>query len=192
MQISGFISLDSIQIPEGWQEDAERSSAIMLMKQFHPPEHPDVEITFFKRRKSVAPDAMACLTRTLKEHPHLVEQGGAEIISLTDALGNVGNNQWSNRQSGNTAASFRMLHAQSTDLNGKNVLIVSGAFIEPKTKKAVNEYCGIFVPVEAPKPFIEEIYLQVPSKYGYLYFEKYLKVFRQTMNTIVWQTNFEP
>jgi hypothetical protein len=192
MQISGFISLDSIQVPDGWQEDTERSSSIMLMKQFHPPDHPDVEITFFKRRKSIAPDAMAYLTETLAKSPHLVEQGGAEIVSMADALGNVGNNQWTNRQSGLNGASFRMLHAESTNLNGKNVLIVSGAFIEPKTKKAVNEYCGIFIPVEAPKAFIEEIYLQVPSKYGYLYFEKYLKVFRQSINTIVWLTNFAP
>jgi hypothetical protein len=192
MQIPGFISLDSIEIPEGWQEDAETSSAIMLMKQFHPAEHPDVEITFFKRRKIPPPDAMASLTRTLEQPPHLIEQGGAEIISLTDALGNVGNNQWSNRQSGDAAASFRMLHAETTDLNGKNVLIVSGAFIAPTTKKAVNEYCGIYVPVIEAKPFIEELYLQVPSKYGYLYFEKYLKVFRQTMKTIVWLTNFKP
>ncbi|MDR3612040.1 MAG: hypothetical protein P4L53_00640 [Candidatus Obscuribacterales bacterium] len=192
MQIPGFVSLDSIEIPEGWQEDAETSTAIMLMKQFHPPEHPDVEIAFFKRRKPLPPDAMACLFRTLEQPPHLVEQGGAEIISLNDALGNVGNNQWSNRQSGLDAAGFRMLHAQSSDLNGKNVLIVSGAFIEPDTKKPVNEYCGLFVPVTVPQPFIEEIYLQVPSKYGYLYFEKYLKVFRQTINTIVWLTSFAP
>jgi len=192
MHISGFVSLDSIELPQGWLENTETSSPIMLMKQFHPPEHPDVEITFFKRQKPVAPNAMASLIETLDQPPHKIEQGGAEIISLTNALGNVGDNQWSNRQTGDDAPCFRMLHAETTDLNGKNVLLVSGAFIAPSTKKAVNEYCGIYVPIGNSKPFIEELYLQVPSKYGYLYFEKYLKVFRQTMKTIVWLTCFEP
>ncbi len=166
MQISGFVSLDSLELPEGWQEYTEISSPIMLMKQFHPPEHPDVEITFFKRRKPVAPDAMASLVATLEKLPHKVEQGGVEIISLTKALGNVGDNQWSNRQTGDAAASFRMLHAETIDLNGRNVLIVSGAFIAPSTKRAVNEYCGIYVPIADTKPFIEELDVQGPSKYG--------------------------
>ena len=156
------------------------------MRCFHPRAHEDVEIAFFQKMQAELEAAMKDFREILTRGEHKIVEGGEELIQLSPVMGNAGNHQWSNKTRGPRGPNFRYTLGEIIELKGRKVLKVKGSFIEPQSKKPQNEYCGIFIDSGADNNVIQEVYLQVPSKYGYFQFEKYVDAFSDALSTIVW------
>jgi hypothetical protein len=186
MELAPF-GCQSIHIPTDWTADEEIGSALMRMRSFHPIAHNDVEITFFKKMQGADQESVKDFRELLNQPVHKIVEGETELLKLTPVLGNAGNNQWSNKERGAAGPNFRFTSAETRNVQGRPLLQMKGSFIEPETKKAITEYCGLFIDTGADRNPIQEIYLQVPSKYGYFQFEQYLKVFLAAVSSIVWE-----
>lgn len=186
MEVLNFGSIKSVVLPNDWLADAEQNTGVMKMRCFHPRAHEDVEIAFFQKMQGVLESAMKDFREILTRGEHKIVEGGEELIQLSPVMGNAGNHQWSNKTRGPRGPNFRYTLGEIIELKGRKVLKVKGSFIEPQSKKPQNEYCGIFIDSGADNNVIQEVYLQVPSKYGYFQFEKYVDAFSDALSTIVW------
>ena len=186
MEYLQFGSIKRVALPDGWLAQPERKTPIMTSRSCHPVTTEDVEITFFRRRQEIAAQPMAALRETLARAVHRIADASEEVTSLSQAMGNAGDNQWTNKTHGSGGPPFRLVKAETIQLREKKVLLARGSFLEPTTRRAVNEYCGIFVDAVPDRYMIEEVFLQVPSRYGYFQFEQYLKIFTATISSIEW------
>ncbi|MBS1952954.1 MAG: hypothetical protein JST89_02150 [Cyanobacteria bacterium SZAS-4] len=186
MDVLNFGSIKSVVLPNDWLADSEQNTGVMKMRCFHPRAHDDVEIAFFQKMQGVLESAIKDFREILACGPHKIVEGGTELIQLSPVMGNAGNHQWSNKTRGPRGPNFRYTLGEIIDLQGRKVLRVKGSFVEPESKKPQNEYCGIFIDSGSENNLVQEVYLQVPSKYGYFQFEKYVDAFSETLSTIVW------
>jgi hypothetical protein len=186
MEYLQFGSIKRVALPADWIVLPEQSTAVMDLIACHPSIDEDVEMAFFRRREEVMIQAMDAFRATLAQPIHRIPDASEELVQLSQAMGNAGYNQWTNKAQGSGGPAIRLLKAETLQLKEKKVLQARGSFIEATTRKAVNEYCGIFVDALPDKRIIEEVYLQVPSRYGYYRFERYLKVFTATIASIEW------
>jgi hypothetical protein len=184
MEYLQFGSIKRVVLPGDWIALPERNTAIMTLRSCHPRAHDDVEITFLRRRQEVVKPAMDCFRSTLAQPLHRITAPSEEIIAIAGAMGNAGDNQWTNKKRGEP--SFRLVSAETIQLKDRKVLLAKGSFIDPKTRKTINEYCGIFVNASADKRVVEEVFLLVPSLYGYFQFEQYARIFTETISSIDW------
>ncbi|CAN5133540.1 hypothetical protein BH10CYA1_BH10CYA1_56650 [soil metagenome] len=186
MEVLNFGSIKCVVLPDDWSADSEQNTGLLKMRCFHPPAHEDVEVAFFQKTQGVPETAMQEFREILGRGPHKIVEGGEELLQLAPVMGNAGNHQWSNKNRGARGPNFRYTLGEITQLQGRAVLKVKGSFIEPQSKKPQNEYCGIFIDSGAENNVIQEVYLQVPSKYGYFQFERYVNAFSDALSTIVW------
>jgi len=181
-----FGSIKRFVLPDDWLADSEQNTGLMKLCCVHPRAHDDVEIAFFQKKQGILETAMQDFREILGRGDHKIVEAGDELVKLAPVMGNAGNNQWSNKNRGTRGPNFRFTMGEITHLQGRSVLKVKGSFIEPESKKAQNEYCGIFIDSGAETNLIQEVYLQVPSQYGYFQFERYLKAFSDALSTLVW------
>lgn len=185
MKVLNFGSIKSVVLPDDWVADNEQSTALMKLRCFHPRAHADIEIAFFQKSQGVGEDAIKDFREILALGQHKIVEGGEELLRLAPVMGNAGNHQWSNKTRGASGPNFRYTLGEITELQGRGVLKVKGSFIEPQSKQPQNEYCGIFIDSGSDN-LIQEVYLQVPSTYGYFLFEKYVNAFADALLTVVW------
>jgi hypothetical protein len=186
MELVEFGCIKRVTLPADWTADPELNTSLMTMRSYHPRAQDDVEITFFRKLPGLRAEEIEKFRRFLDLPMHKIAEGSSELVELTPVLGNAGNNQWSNRNRGAAGPNFRFTSGETIFIKDRLVLQVKGSFIDPATKKALNEYCGLFFDSGADKNTIEEAYLQVPSRYGYFQFERYLKVFMDAVFSIQW------
>lgn len=184
MELSGLTSIKKIMLPQSWSARSERITQIMSIKSAYPSTHKDAEISFFKRRSALPPEDLEHFKDVLNQPPHRIADGEKELESISAVMGNAGDNQWTNRQTGYAGPCFRLINAETIAINGRRVLLVKGTFIKPENKQPINEYCGIYV--NSVDDEVEELFLQVASHLGYLEFERYLKLFLDALKTIEW------
>src|ERR1700733_5796113 len=177
-----FGSIKRALLPGDWIAQPEQNTAIMTLRRCHPSVHNEVEISFFRRRAQIFEQAMANFRSPLAQPIHRIAAGSEEINALAAAMGNAGDNQWTNKKIGEPP--FRLANAETIQLKNRKVLLAKGSFINPATRKTINEYCGIFADAAADQRLVEEVFLQVPSQYGYFQFECYVKIFTEVIASI--------
>ncbi|HEY9678046.1 MAG TPA: hypothetical protein V6C76_08545 [Drouetiella sp.] len=182
-----FGCIKRIEIPDEWIETPDQSTPLFQMWTFHPQSIEEIEFCVFQRRQGVTLEDMQIFRATLNKGEHRIEESGAELLALTPILGNAGNNQWSNKAKGIDGPNFRFTRGDVKMLNGRPVLYVTGSFIDPESKKSLNEYRGIFVDTGSDSNDVQEIYLQVAASKGYFEFEKFAKAYEKALATINWQ-----
>lgn len=186
MEVIDIGPIKRIAFPSDWLADSELNTGLMKMLCVHPPAHSDIEITFFQKMQGVNESAIRDFREILMLGEHKIVESGQELLKLAPIMGNAGNNQWSNKNSGRRGPNFRFSSGEIVPIQGRPVLKVKGSFMEPETKQLQNEYCGIFIDSGAENNIVHEVYLQVPSNYGFFQFEQYLKVFTDALSTLTW------
>jgi|688.fasta_scaffold453995_2 hypothetical protein len=186
MELQNFGCIKSIALPSDWQADSELNTGVLKMLCARPKADSDIEITLFQKTQGVSAESMQIFRTALNQGEHKIVEGSDQLLKLSPIMGNAGNNQWTNKDRGRSGPNFRFTSGEVTKINGKPVLKVKGSFLEPESKKLQNEYCGIFIDAGTDNNLVQEIYLQVPSHYGYFQFEKYLKTFTDALFTLKW------
>lgn len=186
MEVQNFGAIKSIAFPSDWRADAEINTGILKIQCVHPPTHDDIEIALFQKNQGVSDAAIKDFREILLRSEHKIVESGDSLIKLAPVMGNAGNNQWTNKERGARGPNFRFTSGEVLSINGKRVLKIKGSFLDPESKKLQNEYCGIFVDSNDETNKVQEVYLQVPSQYGYFQFERHMKAFNDALETVAW------
>lgn len=181
---------------EGWVEN-EISDGINIqtIRSFSPPENPAVRMELFYRGLPVSEDAGASFRKILKLAPKVIfnrqiksEPTTVEtqcITELIEVLGNVGNNQITNKQIGFRGPAFILNRLEVLPWSGKPLITTRGYFQDPENNNMINEFYGFFIDADPNDTAcnIEEIYLEAATEELY---KQYLPAFKQSLNSIQW------
>ncbi len=184
--------MKAVKIPTGFSpKDQSRGQiGVNWQLRFQASNRQEVSLTLFYRGQPINTEAsgnfrsaLSTGTRVLfNPHDNIAETD--TITSLSEAMGNAGDNQLVNFESGYRGPCFNLEKAEVQDLNGRKVLVADGRF-KDEHGNLTNVYRGIFIdanPTEA-KCRIEEVFLQAPSE---RLFAQYLPLFRQAIESIEW------
>ncbi len=168
-------------------------------KTFHPREKKDAQdvaiTSMFRGCPTSEPDGITF--RTLLRQPagvifsadrnakiEMHPQAKNIINALTDALGNAGNNQLTNSETGFGGPRFYLQRMETLELNKKKVLAVYGVFHNSQMKPQ-NYYVGLFVDARPDKKecVVEELIFEAQTSELY---EKYRGSFEKSLSTIEW------
>lgn len=188
-------ALKSMKLPTGWKTGEEVYGQIGLnwKRCFQPDGADNVTITVFYRGRPLEPEPSTRFREALNgEQKVLYAEGNGEpltqernlLAGLYEALGNTGDNQIVNHESGFRGPCFHIQKLEQECLNGRNVLAVEGWFRDEEDN-LVNAYRGIFFDASPEDTLckIEEVFLQARDR---SLFSEYLPSFHQTIKTITW------
>jgi hypothetical protein len=118
-----------------------------------------------------------------KIHPQAEEI----VNALADALGNAGNNQLTNPQTGLGGPRFYLERMEILELNKKKVLAVHGFFHDSEMKPQ-NYFIGLFVDAKPDQRecIVEELIFEAQTRELY---EKYCGGFEKSLTSIEWDWN---
>jgi len=200
MRVDDLGVIKSIELPDSFTRGAVVLGGIgrNWRRIFHPRDKRDAQavsiISYF--RGGPAPPADGKMLRKLLAKPcgliyssepestNAHPQAPTLINALVDALGNAGNNQLTNPETGFGGPCFFLEKVETIELNKKNVLAVHGYFHD-RELNAENFYTGVFVdasPNDA-ECLIEELVFEANTPRLY---EKYYSSFQKALNTIRW------
>jgi hypothetical protein len=198
LKIENYRYLKSLRLPSGWEERKSGSGMPQAVTRvFSPTDHKEVRFKLFYRGLPLSTGSSESFRKALKLVPQvLFEHNGKDklteyhkqiICSLRDSLGNVGNNQIANTETGLNAAPFSLERLAVLMCEGKPVLKACGWFINPKTREHYNAFCGMFFDTSQNEHTctVEEIFLE--SETDDLY-TKVLPQFEKYLQSIEWQT----
>jgi hypothetical protein len=161
-------------------------------RQYVPKGETQIEITsFYRGRPAAEIDSEAFRTELAKPQHEIFTQGKtdpkdaeASLSELWGALGNAGNNQITNEDTGISGPRFYLESARTLDVQGRRVLVVGGYF-HGVDGDLHNWYCGIFIDgsPEEDCSQIEELVFQADTKELY---DKYFPEFWKALDTIEW------
>jgi hypothetical protein len=206
--IKNYRSIKKMELPDGWEERtiAPGGMVTRIGRVFTPADNrlaanenidtsDSVTIEFFFRgfpldeqESRVFRDILVA-PKMIFEEKQAVVPNRAEIESLTklmEVLGNCGNNQLVNEQTGFRGPAFILHRMEVLPISGKNVMAVRGFFQDPEINKRANDFCGIFIDGSPndKECQVDEIFLQSSQQELYL---QYLPVFKNCLSTIEWQ-----
>ncbi len=168
-------------------------------KTFHPREKKDAQdvaiTSMFRGSPTLESDAITFRT-LLRQPPGVIfsadenaeskmhPQAKHIVNALADALGNAGNNQLTNAETGFGGPRFYLQRMETLELNKKKVLAVYGVFHNSEMKPQ-NYYVGLFVDSRPDKKecVVEELVFEAQTRELY---EKYRGSFEKSLTTIQW------
>lgn len=186
--------IKTMRLPDDFARGEERTGGMgqNWRKIFHPKNNPEVSITSLYRGSAAFAPSGKAFRILLAESPTVVYstddsnhmQAKTIITSLTDALGNAGDNQLTNSDQGERGPLFFLQRLETLALNGKTALAVYGIFHDSQ-KTPHNYYIGIFLDADpkAKDCRIEEIIFEAQSRELY---DQYHKQFEDSLKTIQW------
>ncbi len=171
-------------------------------KTFHPREKKDAQdvaiTSMFRGSPTLESDGRAF--RTLLRQPAGVifsadkdteiethPQAEKIVNALADALGNAGNNQLTNQETGFGGPRFYLQKMETLELNKRKVLAVYGVFHD-REMKPQNYFIGLFVDAKPDKKEcnVEELIFEAQTRELY---EKYRGGFEKSLTSIEWDWN---
>lgn len=184
--------MKAVKIPSGFQakDQARGQIALNWQTRFQASHRPEVTLTLYYRGQPINEtaskafrDALAGGAKVLfAEHDNICELD--TISSLSEAMGNAGDNQLVNVETGFRGPCCQLEKAEVQNLNRRNVLAVGGRFHD-ENGVLTKVYRGIFIdanPIES-RCKVEEVFLHAPTD---KLFAQYLPLFRQTIESIEW------
>jgi len=199
--VESFGVIKSIVIPDSFRrgEILYGGMGRNWRRSFHPREKRDAEevsITSFYRGGAAAGSDSQILRELLARAPRQIfssmesdkhpcpPQTQYLLSKMADILGNIGNNQFTNSETGIGGPRFRMEHMETIILNSRAVLSVCGVFHNSQLQPQ-NYYWGIFVDArpEGKDCLIEELVFEAETKTLY---EKYRPAFQKSLTSIHW------
>jgi len=158
----------SIELPDGWIEEAEEPSMFSggrHSRTFSSPNNSEVRFTFFYRGYPVSEADAEKFSEALGKPPHMVLS--AEFHSLSEILGNLSDQDV-----------FKPLISKTDVLNGKTVLVVEGEWL------LADQYCQqIFINADGSGTVVQEIFFQAPK----LEYARHMKMMKQIFSAINWK-----
>lgn len=194
MQIAGHGAIKKILLPGEFSEGKTTYGGTGQNWSFdyYAKNNPEVTITFYYRGTSIHDDDALFFLRLLEKEPQQIfsadknshESVEQLIHGLAPALGNAGNNQITNKNTGMRGPRFFLASLQTMEINNKRALLVAGYFhtFEGSFSQA---FRGLFFPAKNTPDScdIEELFLQTPSKES---MEEYASKFAQALASIEW------
>lgn len=165
---------------------------------YHPPGRKDVELTFHYRGTPETGISATGCKLLLEKKPHFIfkrpekafkirESVNNTLEALAPILGNAGDNQVTNTNTGMRGPRFNVDKVETIDVNGKTVIAVNGFFHSYKALDDLQTfYYGIFYDAtpESIDAQIEEFFYQAETKKA---FTEFWEDFYRALNTIVWK-----
>ena len=196
LKIENYDCIKSLQLPPGWTENKLGGGfAPRTMRAFSPPDNPRVKIVLLNRGLPVSEDAGKTFRKILQLSPKLIfDRNSANklmptevqlICDLEEILGNAGDNQIVNPDTGISGPPFILDRLEVLVCNDRPALAVRGWFCNPGNGQRLNAFYGLFVDVNARDDAcgVEQIFLEAPEETLYL---QYLPAFEQCLHSIEW------
>ncbi len=196
MKIENYHCIKSLKLPAGWAEcKAGSGFATRIVRSFTPPGSSDVKMEFFYRGLPVSDAAGKAFRKVLKQAPKTVfdhnnsnKPTKAEvqlICDLEEVLGNIGNNQISNTETGPSGPPFLLERLDALLWNDKPLLAGRGWFINPETGERRYAFCGFFIDANPNQAAcsVEEIYLEADKEDLYA---QCMPQFEECLRSIEW------
>jgi hypothetical protein len=194
--IENYRCIKSLQLPAGWTESTPAVGIVTaVVRSFSPADNANVKMEIFCRGLPLSEESSKSFRKALKLAPkslfdsESVDKSAVPdallISDLEEALGNVGNNQIANTETGCSRPPFKLERLDALIWNGKPALAARGWFYNVETNERFNAFCGFFIDAQ-PKGTtseVEEIYLQVRTESDYL---RYLPEFEHSLSSIEW------
>lgn len=201
MPVDQFGAIKSIKLPDSFArgETLYGGMGQNWRRSFHPREKKDsleVSITSMFRGSPTAVNDASIFRKILAEPPRVIYSSDSRsshlchpkaqllVSEMVDVLGNAGNNQLTNCETGVGGPRFYLQRMESILLNGKKVLAVYGVFHNSQMEPQAY-YCGLFVDSDPEREdcVIEELVFEAQTKELY---EKYRSSFEKALATIQW------
>ncbi len=201
MRIHQVGSIKSINIPDSFARGESQHGGMgrNWSTSFHPRDKRDQEevtiTTMFRGSPTLDPDARnfrkvlekpagIIYARQNVENEKSEQMAISTINSMVEVLGNAGNNQLTNSETGLSGPRFHLQKMETMDLNKKKVLAVYGVFHNSEMK-AHTYYMGLFVDAkpDAEECIVEELAFEASSQELY---DKYRNSFEKSLSTIEW------
>jgi len=159
--------IQSMKLPEGWIEGEPRSNVVgrSSLREFHPPDKPEVMICLYYRGLPVGAKAGDCFRTLLSEPAHLLK--GAEMKSLEEILGEKADKN-----------SFSVIMPRTENLKGRRVLVVEGQY-----KVLQTSTYALYINADGAGRIVQEIFFWAPTGS----YERYLRDVRQTFQSVSWK-----
>ena len=196
LKIENYRYIKLLELPAGWKENTPtRGIATAVVRNFTPPDTTGVEINLFCRGLPLSEAVRKSFREVLKLAPKLIFDCNSAskpsavdtqlICNLEEVLGNVGNNQIANTETGFSGPPFKLERLDTLVWNGKPLLAARGWFSNPENGKRLNSFCGFFIDANPSQAAcnVEQIYLQVEKENLYL---QYLPQFQECLQSLVW------
>jgi len=199
--VDQFGVIKSIKLPDSFARGAVLYGGMgqNWRRSFHPREKKDagdVAITSLFRGSATIGNDACTFRKVLAQPAGMIFSSSAEskhkchpraqllINEMADALGNAGNNQLTNLETGVGGPRFYLQRMETIELNGRKVLAVYGVFHNSQMQ-AQAYYCGLFVDSDpaAADCVIEELVFEAQTKELY---DKYRAGFEKALSTIQW------
>lgn len=184
--------MKAVKIPTGFapKDQARGQIGVNWQLRFQASNRPEVVLTLHYRGQPLNPEeskkfrtALSASTRVLF-NPHENVADTETLASLSETMGNAGDNQLVNFETGYRGPCFSLEKAEIQELNNRRILVVNGRF-KDEHENLTNVYRGIFIDANPgePKCRVEEVFLHAPNE---RLFAQYLPLFRQTIESIEW------
>ncbi|HEY9870968.1 MAG TPA: hypothetical protein V6D08_17515 [Candidatus Obscuribacterales bacterium] len=173
MEVTNLGQVNRIQIPDGWIEGPSnpyQGIGNRTLVEFHPPEAPEARLCFFYRGLPLDAQSGAKFVEIVAANPaHTLSAD--EVQCLKGVLNERAD-----------PAAFALSLAQTTDLNGRRVLMVGGQYRESQ-----RELMEILIDVFGTGTVIEEIFFQAPTELYFIYFTQV----QPALTSIEWKSSVE-
>jgi len=200
LKIENYRYIKSFQLPNGWREEKPVTGiATSIVRSFSPPGNTAVKLEFFYRGLPLDEKSSKSFRGALKLAPRLMfdnsstnklESSDARLIcDLEGVLGNVGNNQISNTETGFSGPSFSLDRLDALIWNNRPLLAARGWFIDPESAERRSAFCGFFIDANPNEKncSVEEIYLEAEAEAEDLYLQ-YMPELEKCLHSIEWST----
>ena len=196
-----FGVIKSIKLPDSFARGETLNGGMRQnwRRSFHPREKKDsrdVSITSLFRGSPTPFLEASTFRKVLAQPPGLIFSSAEDsqhlchpeapllINEMAEALGNAGNNQFTNFETGVGGPRFCLQRMEVLAIGGRNVLAVYGIFHNSKMEPQAY-FCGLFIDAAPDKAdcAIEELVFEAQTKELY---EKYRLAFERALSTIQW------
>lgn len=183
-----FGSLVSIGIPAGWMRSQERAVLPALLLKFAPNANSRNGIFVHDAGLPLGPASAKAIQEVYGANANIaapVALTPEQIAGLSPELGNVGDNQYSNKTKppSNDAPLFQVSSAQAVPVNGKMFVKLEGNFIDLATGQPRVFFIGLFSPSDIGDRRMISIYAQSQDANE---FAMLREVFEAATKSIVW------
>jgi len=172
-EISNQGQISKMDLPCGWVErdksDVTSNIGARSVREFTPPDAPDVKLSFFYRGLPCSETTGDAFKGILSKPPHHVTP--TELKTLTEILRERGDN-----------SAFSILAARTEDLNGKRVLIVEGRYRQ--TQQDLHE---VIIDTDGTGRTVQEVFFQAPKDK----FPRHLSEAKAALRSIAWKPQVE-
>lgn len=184
--------MKAVKIPTGFapKDQARGQIGVNWQMRFQASNRPEVTLTLFYRGQPIDKESSSSFRQALSGGTRVLFSTHDDVseaqtmAALSEAMGNAGDNQLVNFETGFRGPCFTLEKSEIQELNRRPVLVVSGRF-KDEHDNVTNVYRGIFIDANPgeQKCRVEEIFLHAPND---RLFAQYLPLFRQTVESIEW------